>query len=413
MPKISSPQSVWAVNGNFVTLPPAPLFETTDPTALLVANPGQTLVQTADQTYWVYTGTQWLQLETGGGAGIFANLTVNPGPTDLTGALTVTSGANDTNIAADNANGDINIGTQGNRDLIIGSIAAGASTILRSGTGGTIVASTGVTQVTTTRANADALLVNATDALGGITLSAAGNTVNTALSAAGETHTLTNLPFTVATGSGTINIGNDGGILTANFGTGGTNTKTVRVGSTAVASTTTVQGGTVGVTVTAAATGTVDISADTAANTVRLGTGAAVKAVTIGSTTTTSSTIIQGGATGSIQLNGSGLVSMAPGNVATVGGNPAATLDTNVGRLTFTGFTTAAAASQVFTITNAKVIANSGILVTVQNNGAADAQLTIARVNPAVGSFAVTVRNDGAAALDVGSNVIITFWVIS
>lgn len=102
---------------------------------------------------------------------------------------------------------------------------------------------------------------------------------------------------------------------------------------------------------------------------------------------------------GNIQIEG------RPGTVAGV----AIAIDAFVGHATFTGQTTASAASQVFTITNANVSANSAMLVTVSNIGANDAQMTLTRVKQGAGSFEVTARNDGAAALN--GDVIIT-WII-
>jgi hypothetical protein len=78
---------------------------------------------------------------------------------------------------------------------------------------------------------------------------------------------------------------------------------------------------------------------------------------------------------------------------------------------TFTGFTTAAAASQVFTITNSLITATSSVFVSAANLGANDAQMTVTRVVPGTGSLAVTLTNNGAQALD--GNVIITVWVVA
>lgn len=103
---------------------------------------------------------------------------------------------------------------------------------------------------------------------------------------------------------------------------------------------------------------------------------------------------------GNIQIEG------RPGTVAGV----AIAINAFVGHATFTGQTTAAAASQVFTITNANVTADTAMLVTVSNIGANDAQMTLTRVKQGVGSFEVTARNDGAAALN--GDVIITWMII-
>ena len=92
--------------------------------------------------------------------------------------------------------------------------------------------------------------------------------------------------------------------------------------------------------------------------------------------------------------------------------SPSATsvLNVNVGAATFTGFTTAAAGSQAFVVTNSIVTTSSVLLVSVANEGANDAQLTITRIERSAGAFEVTVVNNGAAALN--GNVTISFWVI-
>lgn len=115
--------------------------------------------------------------------------------------------------------------------------------------------------------------------------------------------------------------------------------------------------------------------------------------------------------TGGIDLNSGGVVSMTPATDSQASPTATATINVNVGVATFTGFTTAAAASQVFTITNAVCTAASAILVSVSNLGGNDAQMTVTRVTPGAGSFTVTTVNNGAAALN--GDVIITFWIIA
>ncbi|MDX1532861.1 MAG: hypothetical protein R3230_01490 [Nitrosopumilaceae archaeon] len=115
--------------------------------------------------------------------------------------------------------------------------------------------------------------------------------------------------------------------------------------------------------------------------------------------------------TGGIDLNAGGIVSMTPATDVQASPTATATINANVGVATFTGFTTASAASQVFTITNAVCTAASAILVSVSNLGGNDAQMTVTRVTPGAGSFTVTTVNNGAAALN--GDVIITFWIIA
>lgn len=113
---------------------------------------------------------------------------------------------------------------------------------------------------------------------------------------------------------------------------------------------------------------------------------------------------------GSVDISSAGFVTMVA--VADTQASPtaASTINTNVGAATFTGFTTAAAGSQVFTITNSLISATSQVFVTVCNEGVNDAQMTITRVERLAGSMEVTCTNNGAAALN--GNVTVSFWVI-
>lgn len=113
---------------------------------------------------------------------------------------------------------------------------------------------------------------------------------------------------------------------------------------------------------------------------------------------------------GSIDLSSAGFVTMVAATDTQASPSATATIDTNVGAATFTGFTTASAATQTFTITNALISATSQLFVSIANEGANDAQMTVQRVKRLAGSFEVYTINNGAAALN--GNVTITFWAI-
>jgi hypothetical protein len=281
-------------------------------------------------------------------------------------------------------------------------------------------------------ASADAINITASDAAGGIDIDA--GTAGTIIANA-------NGPFTVTTGTGAISIGADAAA------------HDVTLGGTTGASSLTLQAGTGAVTVTAGGVldinavglvtldstgGRIDIGAGADAFNINLGTGAAARTVTIGnstgassvivdvgtgnldlgvsatahtcrlgSTTGASATTIQGG-TGGIAINAAGIVTMLPATDSQAAA--AVTINANVGVGTFTGITTAAGSSQDFTINNSICTATSAILCTLANKGANDAQMTVQRVLPGAGSFVVTAKNNGAAALN--GDVIITFWII-
>ena len=114
---------------------------------------------------------------------------------------------------------------------------------------------------------------------------------------------------------------------------------------------------------------------------------------------------------GSVDISSAGLASVVAATDTEASPSATAEINANVGRATFTGFTTAAAGSQVFVITNSVVTTSSCVLVTVCNEGANDAQMTITRVTRAAGSLSVTTVNNGAAALN--GNVAVNFWVLT
>lgn len=190
--------------------------------------------------------------------------------------------------------------------------------------------------------------------------------------------------LTINSSGSSINIGNDVVTQAVNIATGGE--RILTLGSSTTASQTVVHCGTAGAS---------------------FGADANAHVTTIGSTNTTSQTIIQAGSNG-LALNAAGIATLEPAVDSQAGA--AVTINANVGVGTFTGLTTAAGSSQVFTITNSICTATSAIMCTLANKGANDAQMTVQRVIPGAGSFTVTAKNNGAAALN--GDVIITFWII-
>lgn len=111
---------------------------------------------------------------------------------------------------------------------------------------------------------------------------------------------------------------------------------------------------------------------------------------------------------GSIDLSSAGSVTMVAGTDSQAGAS--CTVNKNVFAATFTGFTTASAGTQTFTIVNSTISTTSQVILTVSNLGANDAQMTCMRVKQLAGSIEIYTKNNGAAALN--GNVVITGWVI-
>lgn len=143
--------------------------------------------------------------------------------------------------------------------------------------------------ITSSYAGAGAIALNASDAAGTLSLHGEG----------GVSLFSTDAFLSLTSGTGTLSISADAAATTVNVATGAA-VKIATLGSVTGASATTVRSGTGGLNVTAtngalaiaSGTGAMNISADAAATTVHVGTGAAVKTVVLGSTTAGSTTAI-------------------------------------------------------------------------------------------------------------------------
>jgi len=210
-----------------------------------------------------------------------------------------------------------------------------------------------------------------------------------------------------------INIGNDAVAQAVNIATGAA-ARVITVGNAASDAIAVVGGSTLDLDAAGAlslnsSAAAINIGNDAVAQAINVGTGAAARTLTVGNVTGATAVNVNAG-TGGINLSSAGIVTIDAATDTQASPTAASTLNVNVGSATFTGFTTASAASQEFTITNSLVTTSSVILATVCNEGANDAQMTVTRIKRAAGSFVVTVKNNGAAAL--GGNITITFFVL-
>jgi len=223
--------------------------------------------------------------------------------------------------------------------------------------------------------------------------------------------------------AGDINIGDDAVAQTLNLNTGAAAKLTV-LGSDNTTSGTTIEAGTSGLTMTSTGVadldaagdislnssgGNINIGDDAVAQTLNLNTGVAAKITILGSTDTTSGTLIQAGTTG-LDFDAGGIVTMTPATDSQAGA--ACTVNANVGVCTFTGLTTAANTVETLTITNSVCTATSAILCTVSNMSTTAAKVAVHNVKPGVGSFVVDVINTNGAAAAVDGDLILTFWIV-
>jgi len=153
------------------------------------------------------------------------------------------------------------------------------------------------------------------------------------------------------------------------------------------------------------------LNTDAGNQTVRIGDGAGVKTVTLGSTNSTSGTAINGGTNG-ITLNGNPVTVTIPGTfriippvVTPADGATAATANAYSGTIRFNdagGWIAAAGAllPAPFVITNTALGASAAVLVTIQTEDgtAANCMLRVAQVRTLAGSMEIYVVNDAAAA---------------
>lgn len=155
------------------------------------------------------------------------------------------------------------------------------------------------------------------------------------------------------------------------------------------------------------ATGAFDVTVNsTAGSVIANGGEAANDAVQITASNAAGGVLITGGTAGNVSV-ANAQVAAAAGPGATV----AVANSARVGSITFSGYTQAAAATLVVTLTNSFISTTSAILATATNVGANDAQMNVSRIKPAAGSAEITIVNNGAAALN--GDMVLSFWVLS
>lgn len=346
--------------------------------AITVATAAAVSIDSATASYFKVTGAADLTLQSTAGAVIATSAkasatAIQMTASDAAGGVAISSGTAGIAIAATNGvvaitsgTGAINIGADAAAHIVtVGSTTTTAGTVIQSGSGDVTVTST------------DAVTI---DAAGVLELNSSAGAISVGNDAVSQA-------INIGTaGARTITMGNSTGAtsLVLDCGTGALN-----IGTNAIAHTVTIGNG----------TGITSVVVNSGSGAASFGANATDHTTTIGSTTVASHTIIQGGTSG-VSIQSAGIMNIVPVTDSQASPSATSTINANVGVATFTGFTTAAAASQTFTITNSVVSATSAILVTVDNIGANDAQMTITRVKPGAGSFDVVVKNNGAAALN-------------
>lgn len=251
----------YGIKSGLLTIGPMTQVIKVDPTASDVGI-GTIAVNEAAQSAWILVGFNpagvpvYKQIDNGGGTGVFAQLTVNPGPTSITGVTGITGAttiAGATNINNNiNSNTSINTGTS-TGTVNIGNVANGGAISIRSsdniniesalalgltalditatsGITGTTLNSTGAIALTSSfDADITAVNITASGATSGInliasagdgTITVTSGTVGTALNSTGA---IALTSSQAAAGAITLDATDAAGGITATVGTGNFN----------------------------------------------------------------------------------------------------------------------------------------------------------------------------------------------
>lgn len=204
---------------------PVPIVSKRAPTTADKAPIGQLWVEPSVNGLWILSSivnnlATWTIIEAGGGAGVFASLVVNPGPTSLS---TVGNGAVSIGNATNTGAVTITVGTGnfaivgGGHSISIGADAAVANTIAIGGTGANVI-TIGDTQT------AGSISLGAGMTTGTLNLGGTGANTGTITIAGGTGAQIVNIAA-AGTGAKTINLGATG------------SADTISIGSTTAAST--------------------------------------------------------------------------------------------------------------------------------------------------------------------------------
>lgn len=229
------------------------------------------------------------------GDGTTCTITGNPGTNTLT--VSVTDVPGDIETVTGNSGGAVSADGLGNINIVGDGVTVDVTG--NPGTNTLTASFIGTTDITITGDTGGAQVGDSFTFNGG----------TTGLSFGGAADVFTTTFAGITANGGTVSLATDATNSTVNVGTGA-GVKTSTFGSTNTTSTTTLQSGSGALNVTStngaltvnSGTGALSISNDASATTVTVATGAAVKTLTVGSTNTTSSTVLRSG-TGNIAMN--------------------------------------------------------------------------------------------------------------
>jgi hypothetical protein len=364
------PDMAYGIGDALIPLAPLPIIARRDPKASDQAQLGTTWVNEATGAVWILArivsnASDWVTSPVIGGAGVFTSLDITSGSLTIdsgAGGIDVNSGAfsvdNSGNVVTNNITvngtatiaGDFDLTSAALIDLtstlnaapsiaLTANGGANEQILLHSvqGTSATsidIVSDLGGVHVEGNANSSSAIVLDAANAAGGITLSAGTNGIG--LSAV-------NGAIALSSGTGGINIGVDAAAhaivlgnstgatsIALNVGTGALNLGTnaiahvVTIGNVTGATAVNINAGSAGIALLStnstmslsSGTGVMNISADGAATTVNIATAAAVKTLTAGSVTGASVSTVRAGSGGLNLTAANGVVTMTSGTGA-------------------------------------------------------------------------------------------------
>lgn len=345
-----------------------------------------------------YRNGEPVWINAGGGSGVFSSLTVNPGPTVLMGDVTTngaTFGATTSGTMTLLSGGLMNItsGSAGPQAMLIETLNGGIDIVAAGAIGEdiTIQNTGGAVEIVSTQPNDNAIVLSAS--AGGVHIVAAQGAAQI------EASGLASIVSSANTAQAILLNAEAGGVDIFATGTAGEDIDIVATGSSVNITSTENDVGAIYIRENAGASGRIRLHADQSTRSDSVFLQSDGGGITL-----------QAAVGGGVSINAVGNVQVAPVQATSSAGAASVTVNARVFTGIFTGSTTAAGATAVFTVNNNTISATSSMLYAVTNQGSNDAQMTVQRAQMGSSNIAFTLHNNGAAALN--GDIVITGWVI-
>lgn len=149
-------QVAYGLTSPLIAENPTPVIAKRNPTTSDFAFPTTIWTNTLTNAIYILASisnnqANWVLVEVGGGAGVFASLTVTPGPISLTGTTTINTAGGATTTIGTGGTGAVNIGNATGNTAVTGSLTATGNIASSGGSvsaNTTVTAGTGITSTT-------------------------------------------------------------------------------------------------------------------------------------------------------------------------------------------------------------------------------------------------------------------------